>query len=299
MTEERAAHGINWFPGHMSKTRRLITENIKLCDIVCEMLDARIPVSSRNPELDGWVGDKPRVLIMNKSDLADPELNRRWLAWYRDAGCYAMLSNARAKGVTAQFARVCRLAAADILARPAAKGIVSRKVRVMVTGIPNVGKSTFINSIAGRRAAAAQDRPGVTRGKQWVTVAGAAELELLDTPGILWPKIETERQGLLLCATGAIRDRIHDTEYIAQFLIERMNAQYRQVLTGRYGLKDTKGKIGPELLEALARARGFVRRGGVADTERAAEVFLDEYRAGRLGAITWEDIPHADAEDQP
>ena len=139
----------------------------------------------------------------------------------------------------------------------------------------------------------------MTRGKQWVTVAGAAELELLDTPGILWPKIETERQGLLLCATGAIRDRIHDTEYIAQFLIERMNAQYRQVLPGRYGLKDTQGKNGPELLEALARARGFVRRGGVADTERAAEVFLDEYRAGRLGAITWEDIPHADAEDQP
>ncbi len=299
MTGEREAHGINWFPGHMSKTRRLITENIKLCDVVCEMLDARIPVSSRNPELDGWVGGKPRVLIMNKSDLADPELNKRWLAWYRESGSFAMLSNARARGVTAQFAKVCRLAAADILARREAKGIVSKKVRVMVTGIPNVGKSTFINAIAGRKAAAAQDRPGVTRGKQWVTVAGAADLELLDTPGILWPKIETERQGLFLCATGAIRDRIHDTEYIAQFLIERMNERYPQALAGRYGLQDTQGLNGPDLLNALARARGFVRRGGAADTERAAEVFLDEYRAGRLGAITWEDVPNADAETMP
>ena len=167
------------------------------------------PVSSRNPELDGWVGDKPRVLIMNKSDLADPELNRRWLAWYRDAGCYAMLSNLGAKGVTAQFARVCRLAAADILARRAARDRIQKSPRHGHRN-PQRGQIHLYQFHRRPPRAAAQDRPGVTRGKQWVTVAGAAELELLDTPGILWPKIETERQGLLLCATGH-RDRIHDT----------------------------------------------------------------------------------------
>lgn len=297
--EERAANGINWFPGHMAKTRRLIMENVKLCDVVCEMLDARIPAASRNPELDGWVEKKPRVLILNKSDLADPERNKRWLDFYRGKGCVAILCNAKARGALQPFVRACRLAAAEELARRSAKGIVSKKIRVMVTGIPNVGKSTFINAVAGRRAAAAQDRPGVTRGKQWITVAGAADLEMLDTPGILWPKIESEEQGLLLCATGAIRDRIHDTEYIAQFLIDRVNRRYRHMLVSRYGLSDTQRLGGPELLEALARARGFIRRGGEADTERAAEVFVDEYRAGRLGAITWEDVADGGIEKRP
>ena len=286
--------GINWFPGHMAKTRKLITDNIRQCDIVCEMTDARIPMSGRNPELDGWVGGKPRVLIMNKSDLADPAANKEWLEYYSGLGYYVMLSNSKTRGTAAQFAKICRSAAAEVLEKRRTKGVVSQKIRVMITGIPNVGKSTFINSIAGRKAAAAQNRPGITRGKQWVSVTGAVNLELLDTPGILWPKIDTERQGLLLCATGAIKDRIHDMEYIAQFLLNEMNKKYPRILIKRYKLMDSEGLGGEELLTAVARARGFIGRGNEPDTERAAEVFLDEYRCGKLGAITWERVSDAD-----
>jgi ribosome biogenesis GTPase A len=285
---EENRNTINWFPGHMAKTRRLISENLKMCDVACEVVDARIPNASRNPVLDELLGDKPRITVLNKSDLADPNLTAAWLSALKKEGKYAVAVDCRGKKGVQDFVRTAHAAGAEILARRAEKGIASKRLRIMITGIPNVGKSSFINMLAGRKAAAAQDRPGVTRGKQWVSVSGAQELDLLDTPGILWPKIDTEEQALLLCYTGAIKDEVLDTEYIAQNLSAAIAKTAPQALIDRYKISEFEGLEGHEILEKIGRARGFVRKGAVVDTERAGHILLDEYRAGKLGRISFE-----------
>lgn len=290
MDSSQKTGAINWFPGHMAKTRRLIEQNIRLIDVVAELADARIPATSRNPELGRLIpGGKPRVLVLNKSDLADPAGNEAWLAHYKSAGLYCMLCDSKSRVSTKAFAALIKAAAAGLLERRARRGTAGMPLRVMVVGIPNVGKSTLINSLAGARRARAEDRPGVTRGTQWISIG--AGLELLDMPGLLWPRIETERQGLLLAFTGAVRDDVLDTEHVAGKLLTELSTIAPSRLCERYGLEGVEGKSGAELLDAVARRRGFLLPGGAADTERASRMVLDEYRAAKIGRFTLEDPP--------
>ena len=277
---------IQWYPGHMTKTRRMIAEQIKNVDAVCEILDARIPVSSRNPDVDELTAGKPRMVVLNRVDQADPEGTKRWAEHFRAKG-YAVLESDAKSGVgTAKFAGAVRELLADKLRAYAEKGMTGRVVRVMILGIPNVGKSTFINKVAKKKSAKAQDRPGVTRGKQWVSVDTG--LDLLDTPGILWPKFEDQEVGRKLAFTGAIKDEIMDTEALACALMETLAERYPQALAERYHLQPEPDTRGWELLEAAGRKRGFLISGGEVDTERMARVLLDEFRGGKLGRFTLE-----------
>ena len=277
---------IQWYPGHMTKTRRQIQADLKLVDLVAEVIDARIPVSSRNPDLDELVGEKPRLNVLNRADQADPAGTRAWCAWFRERGWAVLETNARdGKGVN-QFSITIKNAMKEKLEQWKAKGMVGRPIRVMVVGVPNVGKSTFINQVAKRKSAKAGNRPGVTRGRQWVSVD--AGLDLLDTPGILWPKFEDEATGLHLAFTGAVKDEVMDAETLACRLLELLAARYPNALEQRYQIPADLSGQGWELLEACGRKRGFLISGGEVDTERMAKVLLDEYRSGTLGNITLE-----------
>ncbi|MCI6399938.1 ribosome biogenesis GTPase YlqF [Lawsonibacter sp.] len=277
---------IQWYPGHMTKTRRQIQADLKLVDLVAEVIDARIPVSSRNPDLDELVGEKPRLIVLNRADQADPAGTRAWCAWFRERGWAVLETNARdGKGVN-QFSITIKNAMKEKLEQWKAKGMVGRPIRVMVVGVPNVGKSTFINQVAKRKSAKVGDRPGVTRGRQWVSVD--AGLDLLDTPGILWPKFEDEATGLHLAFTGAVKDEVMDAETLACRLLELLAARYPNALEQRYQIPADLSGQGWELLEACGRKRGFLISGGEVDTERMAKVLLDEYRSGTLGNITLE-----------
>ena len=277
---------IQWYPGHMTKTRRQIEADLKNVDMVAEIIDARIPLSSRNPDIDAIVGDKPRLIVLNRSDQADPEANRRWTAWFKTQGCVVLLTDAKTGKGVKEFSLTIQEALREQIARWREKGQVGRKVRVMVVGVPNVGKSTFINQVARRKSAKAGDRPGVTRGKQWVAVDSG--LDLLDTPGILWPKFEDPQVGLNLAFTGAVKDDIIDTETLAFHLMELLNAHYPKALTERYKVEPDPQAQGWELLERAARKRGFLISGGEVDLERMANILLDEFRGGKLGRITLE-----------
>ena len=277
---------IQWYPGHMTKTRRQIQADLKLVDLVAEVIDARIPVSSRNPDLDELVGEKPRLIVLNRADQADPAGTRAWCAWFRERGWAVLETNARdGKGVN-QFSITIKNAMKEKLEQWKAKGMVGRPIRVRVVGVPNVGKSTFINQVAKRKSAKAGNRPGVTRGRQWVSVD--AGLDLLDTPGILWPKFEDEATGLHLAFTGAVKDEVMDAETLACRLLELLAARYPNALEQRYQIPADLSGQGWELLEACGRKRGFLISGGEVDTERMAKVLLDEYRSGTLGNITLE-----------
>ena len=277
---------IQWYPGHMTKTRRQIQADLKLVDLVAEVIDARIPVSSRNPDLDELVGEKPRLIVLNRADQADPAGTRAWCAWFRERGWAVLETNARdGKGVN-QFSITIKNAMKEKLEQWKAKGMVGRPIRVMVVGVPNVGKSTFINQVAKRKSAKAGNRPGVTRGRQWVSVD--AGLDLLDTPGILWPKFEDEATGLHLAFTGAVKDEVMDAETLACRLLELLAARYPNAREQRYQIPADLSGQGWELLEACGRKRGFLISGGEVDTERMAKVLLDEYRSGTLGNITLE-----------
>ena len=220
---------IQWYPGHMTKTRRQIQADLKLVDLVAEIIDARIPISSRNPDIDEIVGDKPRLIILNRADQADPAMNKVWGDWFRQRGWWVMETNARdGKGVN-QFSTAIKSALRDKIEQWKAKGLVGRPVRAMVVGVPNVGKSTFINQVAKKKSAKAGNKPGVTRGKQWVNVDPG--LDLLDTPGILWPKFEDEITGMHLAFTGAVKDEIMDRETLACHLMEILGARYPQAIT--------------------------------------------------------------------
>lgn len=279
---------IQWYPGHMTKTRRQMAEHIKNIDVVCEVVDARIPMVSRNPDMDEIAAGKPRVMILNRIDLADAAATREWAKFFRAKGMAVVETDSRSGTGTAQFASAARAVIADKIALWNEKGQTGKAVRVMVVGIPNVGKSTFINRILGRKSAKAADKPGVTRGSQWFRVDGG--IDLLDTPGILWPKFEDERVGLLLAATGAVKDDILDVETLACKLLEILSARAPEAIVARYGLSIPAESdfLGFELLQQAGKKRGFMMRGAEVDTERMARVLLDEFRGGVLGRITLE-----------
>jgi ribosome biogenesis GTPase A len=282
---------IQWYPGHMTRTRRQMVENLGRVDAVCEIVDARIPQVSRNPDMDSIAGSKPRLIILNRIDLADPEATRRWMEYFQAKGYAVIATDARRGSGVNQFTDAVRGLLTEKIEQWNQKGQTGRAVRVMVVGIPNVGKSTFINKILGRKSAKAADKPGVTRGQQWFRVAGG--LELLDTPGILWPKLDDERTGIYLAVTGAIKDDILDIETLACKLMEILYHHAPKTLAERYKIDvpengDEIDFLGYELLMSAGRKRGFLMRGGEIDTERMAHILLDEYRSGKLGRITLE-----------
>jgi len=277
---------IQWFPGHMAKTRRILTENLKLIDIVIELLDARIPKSSKNPEIDGIIKTKPRVIALNKSDLADEKVLREWSKWYGENGYTCIfIDSIKGKGINELKSRM-RNMMKEKIEREKQKGRLFRPIRTMVVGIPNVGKSSFINKIAGRASAVTGDRPGVTRGKQWIRLN--EEIELLDTPGILWPKFEDERVGLNLAFTGAIKDDIIDTVEVASALLYQLSLTYPENLKNRFKLEEVENKRGEELLKEAGRKRGCVISGGEIDLTRTSSIVLDEFRGGKIGRISLE-----------
>ncbi len=284
---------IQWYPGHMTKTRRQIEADLGQVDMVAEIIDARIPTSSRNPDIDAICAGKPRLIVLNRADQADPEGNRAWEKYFRGKGYAVMETDAKTGKGVGQFSAASRELLREQIERWRAKGLVGRPVRAMVVGVPNVGKSTFINQVAKRKSAKAGDRPGVTRGKQWVTVDQG--LSLLDTPGILWPKFEDEDVGLHLAYTGAVKDDIMDVETLACRLMDDMAQRYPGALRERYKVEvPSKAEgmdpvaYGYELLQAAAAKRGFRISGGDVDTERMAHILLDELRGGKLGRFTLE-----------
>ena len=277
---------IQWFPGHMTKAQRMIEENLKLVDAVCEILDARIPRSSRNPDIDRLAGDKPRLVILNRIDLADPNVTARWKKYFEARGLAILETDARTgKGVSGFVPAVRRLLA-DKIREYEAKGQVGRPLRVMILGIPNVGKSTFINKVAGRKAAIAGDKPGVTRGKQWINID--AGLDLLDTPGILWPKFDSQEVGEMLAITNAIKADVLDKETLAANFMLRLRQMYPQAIKDRYKFDPDPEMNGFELLEQAAKKRGFLVSRGEYDIERMANTLLGEYHEGKLGRLSLE-----------
>ena len=276
---------IQWYPGHMTKTRRQIEADIKQVDAVCEIVDARIPMSSRNPDIESICGNKPRIIVLNRMDLADPNATKRWAAYFKNKGMAVIATDCKTRRGIADFTPAARIACKEKLERDAARGM-NRPLRVMVVGIPNVGKSTLINQISGRKGAKAENRPGVTRGKQWVTVD--ASLQLLDTPGILWPKFEDPNVGMMLAYTGAVKDGIMDLEELACKLMELLHRYYPQTLLERYKVEAPEGTPGWELVELAGRKRGYLVSGGEVNTERMSKVLLDEFRGGKLGKFTLE-----------
>ena len=277
---------IQWYPGHMTKTRRQMEQDLKLVDAVCEILDARIPVSSRNPDIAAICGNKPRLVILNRMDMADPNATKIWSEKFKSQGLATVSTDCKSRKGIAQFAPAVRSLLREKLENYAARG-QNRPLKIMVVGIPNVGKSTFINQISGRKGAKAENRPGVTRGKQWVTVD--EKLLLLDTPGILWPKFEDPEVGIRLAYTGAVKDDILDIEALSVHLMEMLWKRYPDALKERYRLGDLPADApGYELLEAAGRKRGFLLSRGEIDTERMSRVLLEEYRSCKLGRFTLE-----------
>lgn len=277
---------IQWFPGHMTKAQRMIEDSIKQVDAVCEILDARIPNSSRNPDIDRLAAGKPRLIILNRTDLADPKITAQWREFFEAQGIKILETDAKSgKGVSG-FAPALSELLKDKIAGYAAKGQVNRPMRVMILGIPNVGKSTFINKIAKRKAAIAGDKPGVTRGKQWINIDKG--LDLLDTPGILWPKFDSQEVGEMLAITNAIKADVLDKETLAANFMLRLREMYPEALTARYKLEPDPEANGFELLEQAAKKRGFLISRGEYDIERMANTLLGEYHDGKLGRISLE-----------
>ncbi len=284
MTEQKKMN-IQWYPGHMTKTRRQIEADLKQVDAVCEIVDARIPISSRNPDIDSICGSRPRIIVLNRMDLADPAATKKWAAYFKAKGMAVIATDCKSRKGIADFTPAARNACAEKLRRDAARGM-NRPLRVMVVGIPNVGKSTLINQISGRKGAKAENRPGVTRGKQWVTVDSG--LQLLDTPGILWPKFEDPEVGMMLAYTGAVKEGVIDLEELACRLMELLHKYYPQTLLDRYKVEAEPGTPGWQLLELAGRKRGYLVSGGEVNSERMAKVLIDEFRSGKLGKFTLE-----------
>lgn len=279
---------IQWYPGHMTKARRMIENQLKKVDLVVEIVDARIPAASRNPDFDPLFQTRARIIVLNKADLADRDRTKEWLQYYRQNGWLAMQANSTSKKDVKTFLNLCSRAAEQKIAQWSQRG--ARKiVRAMVAGTPNVGKSTFINALSGSARTATGDRPGVTRGQQWVSVS--SHLELLDTPGLLWPKQEDPIAARRLAYIGSINDEILDMEQLCAYLLEDLAQLKPEALKSRYKLDDLS-LPGHELLEQSSRKRGFLRAGGVVDTQRGARIILDEVRGGKLGPLTLERPPH-------
>ena len=278
---------IQWYPGHMTKTRRRMEADLKLVDAVCEIIDARIPISSRNPDIPDICGTKPRMVILNRIDMADPAMTKRWSDHFKAQGLAVIQTDCKTRKGISDFGPALRKLLAEKLQRYAQKGQIGRPLKCMVVGIPNVGKSTFINQVAGRKGAKAENRPGVTRGAQWVTVDQG--LLLLDTPGILWPKFDDPEVGMHLAYTGAVKDDILDVETLSCHLAELLWHNYPQAMQERYKIEDlAPDAAGYEVLEAAGRKRGFLLARGEINTERMAKVLLEEYRNNKLGRFTLE-----------
>lgn len=278
---------IQWYPGHMTKTRRMMTENISIVDVVVELLDARIPYSSKNPDIDELAKNKRRIIVMNKSDLADPVKTEIWKKWFEEKGFTVILADAvKGTGVN-KVADAAKTLMEDKIERQKARGRLFVPVRAMIVGIPNVGKSTFINKTVGKTTAKTGDKPGVTKGKQWIRIK--KDFELLDTPGILWPKFEDEEVGLKLAMVGSINDDILDTETLCTEFINLIMTANPYLLKKRYNVEFDIIEEPHNVLEKIAAARGFIKKGGEPDCVRASKIILDEFRGGKMGKITLEE----------
>ena len=273
-----------WYPGHMTKARRMMQENIKLIDLIIELVDARVPLSSRNPDIDELGKGKARLILLNKADLAEDRMNDAWVAYFKDKGYSAVKVNSRKGGGIKSIQSVIQEACKEKTERDRRRGILNRPVRAMVVGIPNVGKSTFINALAGKACAKTGNKPGVTKGKQWIRLNKS--VELLDTPGILWPKFEDQEVGLKLAFIGSIKDEILQTEELAAELVKFLKESYPGVLEEKYSIPEVGDSY--ECLENIAQSRHCLVRGSEFDTEKAASILLDDFRGGRLGRITLE-----------
>ncbi len=283
---------VQWFPGHMAKTRRLIKESLPLVDAVTELLDARIPYSSRNPELDELTQKKPRIVLLNKCDVADDNITKQWIDYFRSQGQYAIAVDCRSGKGLNQYHALVREVLKDVIKKNEDRGMPGKPLRMMVVGIPNTGKSSFINRMAGKNRAKVADKPGVTRSNQWFAIGGG--IELLDTPGVLWPKFDDPEVGDRLSFIGSVKDEVTDIETMAVRLIQVLVDGYEDKLTGRYKLKnidDIHSVMPWEILEEIGRERGMLIRGGEVNTERASVMLLDEYRGGKMGKISFEKPP--------
>lgn len=282
---------VQWFPGHMAKTRRLIKESLPLVDAVTELLDARIPLASRNPELDELTQKKPRIVLLNKCDMADSKTTNEWIEYFKQHGQHAIAVDCRTGKGLNQYQPLIRKVLADKIKANEEKGMAGKPLRVMVVGIPNTGKSSFINRMAGKQRAKVADKPGVTRHNQWFAISGG--IELLDTPGVLWPKFDDPEVGDKLSFIGSVKDEVTDSETMACRLLRILASDYNALLCERYKLeKDAIENKEPwEILEAIGRKRGMLIRGGEIDTERTSVMLLDEYRSAKLGKISFERPP--------
>ena len=291
---------IQWFPGHMAKTRRLISENLKNVHIIIEVLDARVPVSSRNPELRRLTGQKPTILLLNKASLADPQKSREFVKRYTDTHTVCILCDCVTGEGINQLPNAIRKVLHERVERYEEKGMSGRHLRAMVVGVPNVGKSTLINRMSGGVKAKTENRPGVTRNKQWVTTK--LGLDLLDMPGVLWPKFEDQIVGENLALTGAIKDDILDIEHLGLILVRRLRALYPQDLSARYKLTEADGwkdLSDLDLMTLIGKKRGCLIPGGIVDTERAANLLVDEFRAARIGKMTIDELPPLPEKKEP
>lgn len=275
-----------WYPGHMTKAKRQMQEDIKLIDLVIELVDARVPLSSRNPDIDELGKNKARLILLNKADLADESQNEKWIAYFKEKGYYALKINSKNKTGIKDINNVVNLACKEKIERARKRGIINRPVRAMVVGIPNVGKSTFINAYAGRNCAKTGNKPGVTKGKQWIKLSKT--LELLDTPGILWPKFEDQSIGLKLALIGSINDNILDVSDMAYELIKILKENYEKSIPQRFGIDSDDDPV--KIMEGIAIVRGCKLKGDVPDLEKASSILLEEFRNGKLGKITLDRI---------
>ncbi len=280
---------VQWFPGHMAKTRRKIKESLPLVDAVTEIVDARVPVSSHNPEISDIISGKPRIVILNKCDVADENATRKWISYFKSQGVAAIAADCKSGKGLNLYRPLIKEVLADKIKSYEEKNMQGRALRVMVVGIPNTGKSSFINRMAGKKRAEVADRPGVTRHNQWFVIGDG--IELLDTPGVLWPKFEDPAVGDKLAFIGSVKDDILDVESLAVRFLEVMKNDYPERLTERYKITGFEDKEPYEILEMIGRKRGMLISGGEINTERAATTILDEYRAGKLGKITLDSIP--------
>lgn len=283
---------VQWFPGHMAKTRRIIKECLPSVDAVTEILDARMPISSSNPELNELIGNKPLIVLLNKCDVADENATRRWLNYFNEKGIYALAVDCKSGNGLNKYAPLLREVLKDKIASNEAKGMIGKPLRIMVVGIPNTGKSSFINRMAGRNRAKVADKAGVTRHNQWFVIENG--IELLDTPGVLWPKFDDPKIGDRLAFIGSVKDEVFDSETLAVRLLEVLSRDYPNRLSERYKIDDFSELEAYEILELIGRKRGMMMRGGEIDTLRASIMLLDEYRAGKLGRITLDTIGEFD-----
>lgn len=281
---ENNTPNINWYPGHMTKARRAMQEDIKLIDLVIELLDARIPLASRNPDIDSMSANKKRMILLNKSDLANEAITLKWIKYFKDLGYEVVPLDSRNRNKMNDVLSSVMVACKDKIERDRKRGILNRPIRAMIVGIPNVGKSTFINSFAKKAVAKTGNKPGVTKGKQWIRLD--KDVELLDTPGILWPKFEDKEVGVKLALIGSINDQILNIEELALDLIERLRKISPGLVSGRFEVEEEGSAY--EVLENIGRRRGALKKGSEIDTEKAANILIDEYRSGKLGRISLE-----------